>query len=263
MRSMFLAVVFLFGCAPSFACTIRFGNETSFLPFIEFHDNKWQGLTVELLQMLVQDIGCQLEFIPSPWLRSLKLIDKAELDVLAHLTYNTERETDFAFIGPHHLESIYLIATSGNFVGVTQLEQLRNYRTGLIALLNGAYYGDELALMLLDERTKDMFISIVSNQDKMLLLVNGRVQGVMDDIMAFNHWRTVTGKQVRHLRAVFKVYESPVYFGFNRKTLTINQLEQLAKAWQARFDDGTVQRILDKYQGTEPYLTLPPPNSLL
>lgn len=262
MRSMFLAVVFLFGCAPTFACTIRFGNETSFLPFIEFQNNKWQGLTVELLQMLVQDIGCQLEFVPSPWLRSLKLIEKAELDVLAHLTHNTEREEDFAFIGPHHLESMYLIATSGSFVGVTELEQLKNYRTGLIALLNGAYYGDKLALMLKDERTKNMFISIVSNQDKMLLMLNSRVQGVIDDIMAFNHWRKVNGEQVRQLRAVFKVYESPVYFGFNRKTITTTQLEQLAAAWQARFDDGTVQRILDKYQGAEYHLQLPPPNPL-
>ncbi len=263
MRSMVLVIAFLFGCAPTYACTIRFGNEVNFLPFIELHENQWRGLTVELLQMLVQDIGCQLEFIPSPWLRSLKLIEKAELDVLAHLTYTSEREADFAFIGPHHLESIYLVAAAGNFVGLTKLEQLKNYRTGLIAMLNGAYYGDELAAMLIHERTKNIFISIVSNQDKMLLLINGRVKGVMDDLTAFNHWRTVTGIHVRHFKPVFKVYESPVYFGFNRKTLTITQLEQLAAAWQARFDDGTVQGILDKYQGAEPHLTLPPPNPLL
>ncbi|GHG70321.1 hypothetical protein GCM10010919_20880 [Alishewanella longhuensis] len=177
MRPLVLAIAFIIGCFPAYSCTFRFGNEISFRPFIELQDNNWQGLTVELLQMLVQDVGCALEFIPSPWLRSLRLIEQGELDVLTHLTYNHERAARFAFIGPHHLESIYLVAVADAFPGVSSIGQLSSKGAGFIALLNGAYYGQELDAMMKHKRTQEFFIAIVSNQDKLLLLANGRVQG--------------------------------------------------------------------------------------
>ncbi|MDP2715117.1 ABC transporter substrate-binding protein [Rheinheimera sp.] len=249
---------------PGYSCNLRMGIETSFPPYIVQQGDSWRGLNVELLQLLVQDIGCELEFIHSPWLRSLKLIEQGELDVLSHLTYNTERSAQFAFIGPHQLESIYLVGSAEAFAGLTDISQLRRQgSTGIIALLNGAYYGDELDSILNDANNRSLFVFIRGNEDKLALLLNGRVHGLLEDITAFHYWKQAATLPAEQYQPLFKVYESLVYFGFNRKTLTAAQLQQLAAAWYKRYQDGSLQRIVARYQLADYRFSLPQPGSLL
>ena len=247
-----------------YSCNLRMGIETSFPPYIVQQGDSWRGLNVELLQLLVQDIGCELEFIHSPWLRSLKLIEQGELDVLSHLTYNTERSAQFAFIGPHQLESIYLVGSAEAFAGLTDISQLkRQGSTGIIALLNGAYYGDELDSILNDAKNRTRFVFIRGNEDKQALLLNGRVHGVLEDIVAYHYWKKQAGLSTVGLEPLFEVYQSPVYFGFNRHTLSPERLEQLAKAWQHLYDNGELGLIMQRYQLAEYQFSLPAPASLL
>ncbi|HEY9041333.1 MAG TPA: transporter substrate-binding domain-containing protein, partial [Rheinheimera sp.] len=178
MHYLTFYVVCLLLSLPSYSCVLRMGIETSFAPYIIQQDNSWRGVNVELLQRLVQEIGCELEFIHSPWLRSLRLIEQGELDVLSHLSYNDERSKSFAFIGPHQLEKIYLVGLPQAFSGLSSVSQLRKAGTsGIIALLNGAYYGEELESVLNDAKNRTRFVFIRGNEDKQALLLNGRVHG--------------------------------------------------------------------------------------
>ncbi|MFN3709103.1 MAG: substrate-binding periplasmic protein [Alishewanella aestuarii] len=253
---LFVLALIMAYTPPTSACSIRLGTETSFRPFIDFNDNNWQGVTIELLHMLVTDVGCQLDIIPSPWLRSLRLIERGELDVVVHMTYSLERSNQFYFIGPHHLEEIYLIGTAKVFAGITNVAQLKNYGSGTIAFLNGSYYGEEINNLINAKNSQKTFVPIVSNKDKISLLLNYRVDAVLEDIMAFMSWRNELGAQDTKLKPILKVYENPVYFGFNKKTISTTQFDQLANAWQARFEDGSIQRILDKYQVDDSHLKL-------
>lgn len=251
MRLIVLVMALLMAATPAAACSFRLGSELSFRPFIDFKNESWQGVTIELLQMLVKDIGCQLDIIPSPWLRSLRLVERGELDVLVHMTYSAERNKHFYFVGPHHLEEIYLVGAFNAFAGITQVEQLKSHSTGIVAYLNGSYYGKEIDEIINSKHSNSVFVAIVSNQDKISLLLNKRVEGVLDDIMAFTAWRDELAGQDKRLKPILKVYENPVYFGFNKKTVTAEQFAQLTQAWQLRFEDGSIQRILDKYQVDE------------
>jgi len=251
MRIVCFVMALLIASTPAVACSLRLGSEVSFRPFIDYKNDRWQGVTIELLQMLVTDIGCTLEIIPSPWLRALRLVERGELDVLVHMTYSAERNKHFYFVGPHHLEEIYLIGAFSAFAGITQVEQLKSHGTGMIAYLNGSYYGEELDEIINSKHSNSVFVAIVSNQDKISLLLNKRVEGVFDDIMAFTAWRDELAGQDNKLKPILKVYENPVYFGFNKKTVTAEQFAQLTKAWQLRFEDGSIQQLLDKYQVDE------------
>lgn len=260
MRRIIFAMALLMACTPAVACTIRLGSELSFRPFIVYKNDHWQGVTIELLQMLVEDIGCQLEIIPSPWLRALRLVERGELDVLVHMTYSTERNNHFYFIGPHHLEQIYLVGAKHAFAGVTNVQQLKKHGKGMIAYLNGSYYGEEMDKIINSKDSNSIFVAIVSNRDKISLLLNNRVEGVLDDLMAFTAWRDDLGEQNKTLKPILKVYENPVYFGFNKKTISADQFRKLAAAWQSRFADGSIQHIINKYQSDEYQLTLLEPD---
>ncbi|GGW57180.1 substrate-binding periplasmic protein [Alishewanella tabrizica] len=260
MRLVIIAMIFLITSTSAAACSLRLGSEVSFRPFIDHKNERWQGVTIELLQMLAEDIGCQLDIIPSPWLRALRLVERGELDVLVHMTYSAARSKEFYFIGPHHLEEIYLVGADNAFAGITDVAQLKNYSTGMIAFLNGSYYGQEIDDIISSHKSNNVFVPIVSNNDKILLLLNNRVDGVLDDIMAFIAWRDDMGRQDKNLKPILKVYETPVYFGFNKKTISKEQVEKLADAWQARFADGSIQQIIDKYQVGEHQLKLLKPD---
>lgn len=250
--------------APASACTWRMGIETSFAPYIMQQADSWRGLNVDLLARLAQELGCKLEFIHSPWLRSLKLIEQGELDVLSHLSYNQERSANFAFIGPHQLEIIYLVGIPQTFSGLTTISQLKQHGTsGIIALLNGAYYGDELDIILNDAKNRTRFVFIRGNEDKQALLLNGRVHGVLEDIAAYHYWKTRSELPTAAYLPLFEVHRSAVYFGFNRTTFSAEQLQQMAAAWQRLYDDGSLASIVSRYQLDEFRITLPPPAPLL
>ncbi len=249
---------------PSYSCVLRMGIETSFAPYIIQQDNSWRGVNVDLLQRLVQEIGCELEFIHSPWLRSLRLIEQGELDVLSHLSYNDERSKSFAFIGPHQLEKIYLVGLPQAFSGLSSVSQLRKAGTsGIIALLNGAYYGEALDAVLNDAKNRTRFVFIRGNEDKQALLLNGRVHGVLEDIAAYHYWKKQSELPTAAYVPLFPVYQSPVFFGFNRKTLSVIQLKQLEQAWQKLYAEGTLQAILQNYQLAEYHWQLPEPASII
>jgi polar amino acid transport system substrate-binding protein len=249
---------------PVFGCTLRMGIETSFAPYIIQQGDSWRGLNVDLLQRLAQEVGCDVEFIHSPWLRSLRLIEQGELDVLSHLTYNTERSSQFAFIGPHQLEIIYLVGQADAFPGLTTLAKLKRSGTsGIIALLNGAYYGDELDSILNDAKNRTRFVFIRGNEDKQALLLNGRVHGVLEDIAAYHYWKKQAELPTAAYEPLFEVYQSPVYFGFNRLTLGPQRLLQLAQAWKKLHQNGSLAKIAQRYQLDDYQFSLPEPASIL
>lgn len=261
-------LAFCFACLllslPASGCVLRMGIETSFAPYIIQQGSSWRGVNVELLQRLAQEVDCKLEFIHSPWLRSLRLIEQGELDVLSHLSYNDERSKSFAFIGPHQLEQIYLVGLAQAFSGLTSVSQLRKSGTsGIIALLNGAYYGEELDAVLNDAKNRTRFVFIRGNEDKQALLLNGRVHGVLEDIAAYHYWKKQSDLPTEAYLPLFPVYQSPVFFGFNRKTLSSIQLIRLQQAWQKLYADGTLQAILQRYQLADYQWQLPQPASIL
>lgn len=143
-----LAAMVLLCSASIQACVLRMAAETDFPPHLILREQGWQGQSVELLQLLAKEVGCELVFVNSPWLRSLAQLKSGELDLVSHLSYSDARKADFAFIGPHHIESIWLIGDPSKLPKIEQLNDLSDkVDLGRIAKLNGAYYGEQFELL--------------------------------------------------------------------------------------------------------------------
>ena len=229
-------------------CKLRMSAETDFPPHLIRQDQHWTGLSVELMQKLATQVGCELVFINSPWLRALQLSEAGELDVLSHLSFNAERQPHFAFIGPHHIEAIYLI-------GTPQLPQLQDLTElaetvdlGRIAALHGAYYGEQFAQLMHSPHFARQLVSISSIQDKLALLRANRVNAILEDISVLRYWQQHSYPQAEQYQPLLKVYESPVYFGFSKTSLTPSRIAELASAWQQLHEQGELTQIYQKYQ---------------
>lgn len=231
------------------ACVLRMAAETDFPPHLIFKDQGWQGQSVELLQLLAKEVGCELQFINSPWLRSLAQIKSGELDLVSHLSYSKERKSDFAFIGPHHIESIWLIGDPTKLPEVSSLKDLtQTVDLGRIAELNGAYYGEEFALFKQNPFFARQLVSISSIQDKLALLEAGRVNAILEDDSVLHYWQKHKYTNANKYHPLVLVYQSPVYFGFSKNTLSKPMLIKLQKAWQKLYEQGDITKVVQRYQ---------------
>ena len=202
---------------------LRMAAETDFPPHLILREQGWQGQSVELLQLLAKEVGCELVFVNSPWLRSLAQLKSGELDLVSHLSYSDTRKADFAFIGPHHIESIWLIGDPSKLPKIEQLNDLSD-KVDLerIAKLNGAYYGEQFELLEQKPFFARQLVSISSIQDKLALLEAGRVNAILEDQSVLHYWQTHQYKNAKNYQALVLVYQSPVYFGFSKTTLSLS-----------------------------------------
>lgn len=241
----------------AYSCVLRMAAETNFPPYLMLKEQNWQGQTVELAQLLATEVGCELQIVNVPWLRALAQIKSGEVDLVSHLSYSDARKNDFAFIGPHHIESMWLIGDPTKLPKVTTLKDLsEDVDLGRIAELIGAYYGEEFALLKQNPFFARQLVSISSIQDKLALLEAGRVNAILEDDSVLYYWQTQGYKNARHYQPILPIYESPVYFGFSKKTLSKPMLIRLQNAWQTLYDRGEVEkRLKGKQSKTSKALT--------
>lgn len=204
---------------------------------------------MELARLLAAEVGCDLQFVDIPWLRSLAQIKSGELDMVSHMSYSQARRRDFAFVGPHHIESMWLIGNPDKLPKVSALKDLsHDVDLGRIAELNGAYYGEEFALLKQNPFFARQLVSISSIQDKLALLEAGRVNAILEDGSVLHYWQSQKYKNAEKYQPLLLVYRSPVYFGFSKKSLSRAMLVKLQKAWQRLYDQGVIEKTVKRYQ---------------
>lgn len=231
------------------ACVLRMAAETNFPPYLLLKDQSWQGQTVELAQLLATEVGCELQLVDIPWLRALAQIKTGELDFVSHLSYSDARKKDFSFVGPHHMESMWLIGDPAKLPKFKALKDLgENVDLGRIAELIGAYYGEEFALLKQNPFFARQLVSISSIQDKLALLEAGRVNAILEDDTVLHYWQNQKYKNAEKYHPLVLVYQSPVYFGFSKNTLSKPMLIKLQKAWQKLYEQGDITKVVQRYQ---------------
>ena len=241
-------------------CKLRMSAETDFPPHLIKQNQQWGGLSVELMQKLATKVGCELEFINSPWLRAIQQSEAGELDILSHLSFNPQRQQHFAFIGPHHIEAIYLIGEAEKLPQLHELTELtENIDLGRIAALHGAYYGEQFNQLMQSANFARQLVNISSIQDKLALLRANRVNAVLEDISVLRYWQQHHYPQAGQYQPLLKVYESPVYFGVSKTALTAKQIAELANAWQQLHAQGELTPIYQKYQINNAAQLIPSP----
>lgn len=229
-------------------CQLRFAAENDFPPHLIKADRGWRGQSVELLQALADQVGCQLVFENSPWLRSLLQLKDGELDVVSHVYKTPVREQDYYFIGPHHIEAIWLIGRPQDFPDVRTLADTIDLSPKKrIAVLNGAYYGEPFNALRRDPHFAEQLVPISSIQDKLALLTAGRVDAILEDSSVLSFWQQRQSKQAHLYQPLVLVYQAPVYFALSKRSISPELFSKLETAWQTLVINQQVATIQKQY----------------
>ncbi|WP_163833839.1 substrate-binding periplasmic protein [Spartinivicinus ruber] len=102
---------------------------------------QWQGMSIELTEVLFNEVSCTPVYIKSPWKRSFILLKSGKLDMMTNLSITEDRKAFLHFIGPQRDETIVLVVHKDSHYHINSHADLAKlpHKVGFEI---GAYYGE-------------------------------------------------------------------------------------------------------------------------
>lgn len=245
MKAIFLLILFLSSCS-LFACDLTVRLE-EYSAQSQIKHNKWQGLDVELTQLLLDEAKCRYTFEALPWGRSLKLLADGQIDMMLTVSKTPERTAYAHFIGPQRQETLVFASKQMNNE-VSSFDKL--FALPLpFAVQRGAFYGEAFEHALnRDPSRKQQVIFVTDNQSKVALLKSNRISGYLEAklniIFEMEHVDELADLQIHPL----VVNQAPVYYAFSKKSVSKRTLIKLSEAYYRLKKQNKFKKLLAKYQ---------------
>jgi len=246
MRILLLVTILLISSYAN-SCTITVRLEQFTSQAVKLNNNQWQGLDIELIAALLDEVNCTFEIIELPWARAIAMLKTGELDMMLNMSKTAEREAQFQFIGPVNEELIVLATLRDKPVVMNSFKDILKLEKP-IALQRGAYYGQEIADLLAQEKYKDKFIQVIGNKTKIELLKMGRISGFFEakQNILFSVKSDEDFKNVWY--HPFVIHHNYVYYAFSKTSVSGELLEKLRLAHKRLIAKKTLSKIHQIYQ---------------
>jgi polar amino acid transport system substrate-binding protein len=238
----------LFVNPKAWSCNLSIGLSSDFPPYhAKAPGQNWQGVTVDLAQILVEQAGCSLNIVELPWARSIKLLESGEIQLISHFTYTEERAKYTQFLGPHHIETIAFIANKNLNQDVQTPDKLAQF-SGKIGITRGDQFGDEFdKYVLKNELVNDKLVDIRNNNDRVAMLLVSRLDGIFYDEMSSQLMLAANPRINKKYAVRFTLQGSPVYWGVSFRYVSADVREKLNQAWLFMLENKMIEPVYKKY----------------
>jgi polar amino acid transport system substrate-binding protein len=246
MLSLLLCLFFV--TQKVWSCNLSIGLSNDFPPYHAKEPGKdWQGVSVDLTKILVEQAGCSLSIIELPWARSIKLMESGEIQLISHFTYTLERAKYAQFLGPHHIEKITFIAKN-NFDKEVNTPSLLPLFSGQIGITRGDEFGDEFDQYVLHhDLVNSKLVDIKNNRDRVAMLLIDRLEGIFYDELSAQYLLTTNPRLNKKYSVRFTLQGSPVYWGVSYRYVSADLRQALNQAWVFMLEHKMIEPVYQKY----------------
>jgi polar amino acid transport system substrate-binding protein len=205
-------------------------------------DGALHGFAVEVLQAVMGDLGCEIQFRPRPWRRQLQEIQIGESDI-AMEAYYTEERSEFAYFSDAYSPSqVKLWIQSDHPLPGSNIGTLLE-KGFLFGITKDFYYGPEFEPYRQHSNIQPVLVENL-NYAK---LQKGRINGFLGDWLA-----TTWGLKQQHLEHKIKIapitiYSAPAFFMFSKQSIKPSFVAAFNHALRQMKKRGDYQRLLDSY----------------
>lgn len=233
-NSYFFAMLFLlFNCpvnAKNFDCEnpLILSSTTDWYPYIYMSpEGVSMGADIELLRIILKEIGCELKVVHFPERRSLFELKKGNVDIGLGASFNKERAQAYWYSNQYRHE-VNQFAYRTNDRNISESTNIKNIIESdkIIAINLAGWYGEEIEKAKADSNNF-IYSDTVSKRLKMLNFE--RVDIVIDDSIVLCHeLHRLPFPQITIHPSV--LYDTPIYFLFNKKTVSKSFIDKFNKA---------------------------------
>jgi His/Glu/Gln/Arg/opine family amino acid ABC transporter permease subunit len=221
---------------------VRVGTEGTYPPFT-YVDPRTQQLTgydIEVIKAVADEAGWQLKFVQSPFDAIFPALDSQRIDVIANqITINPERQARYLFSTPYTF-SHGVIVTAEDTDDITSLADLKGRVTAESETSNWSQVARDAGAQV---KSVEQFAQAVE------LLRQGRVDALVNDNIAVLDYIASTGADDIKIAGDAGDEISKQALAFRPGDADLR--DQADEALATLADDGTLQKISEKYFGAD------------
>ncbi len=222
------------------AAELRIVTE-EFPPYNYFENGKLTGISTEVVQAVLKEVGAETEIEVYPWARAYKVASEHKNVLIYSIGRIKEREELFNWVGviaPCNLCLFKLKERKD--INIQVLEDARKYEIGVLR--------EDMCLQYL--LNKGFVIKTVTNADEnsIRMLMKNRVDLIPFDELGFAYKIKILGFNPSDFEKIFFLEElsGGLYMAFSKQT-SENLTEKFRNALDRIKADGTYNLIINKY----------------
>jgi polar amino acid transport system substrate-binding protein len=211
-------------------------------PFQFEQGGKIVGFDVDLVDLVAKELGVKQAIIDTPFegIQSGEDLNARKCDIAAAaMTITPERQEKIAFSDPYFDANQALLVRKGS--GIESLEDLQGQTLGVQSGTTGKMYAEENAQGAELKDYEDLALQLTS-------VKNGQVPAAINDIPVLLDF----AKENPDVEVAAQ-FETGEQYGFGMKKGTSQELQAVVnRVIQRAKDDGTYERLYEKWFGTKP-----------
>ncbi|MBF0205453.1 MAG: transporter substrate-binding domain-containing protein [Oligoflexia bacterium] len=209
--------------------------------FINSTTNKLEGLGVEIVQALLDELNIKTEIQVYPWARAYAMATKDKNILIFSLKRTSDREDLFKWVGEVAKHQVYFFALKSSLILETNnLDDLKKHKVGVI------FEGANAKRL-----ESDGFINIEKSKIRghnWSKLKNKRIDLWFTDFFSVNHILKMAGDSPREVKIIHlheKLSKDYLYIAFSKQTddMVVNKFKQ---AYETIKQNGKINKILEK-----------------
>jgi polar amino acid transport system substrate-binding protein len=215
--------------------------------FIGF-GRKIQGLDIELINLVAEELNCDVEYKQESWGNLLSLLKAGEIDFVLGASITEERKAFAHFSEPYRSEEFQLYIRADEehkYRQATVADFVRgNHKLGTIGEY---YYGEELSGLMDDDKFAKLFKPAFMGEINLARLIDGDIDGFLEDsfVGASLIRRKGLDKYIAAHQA--KISTGDVYVMFSRSAVKPEVVSEFNSALRAIKSNGAYDRLVTKY----------------
>lgn len=215
-------------------------------------DGKIVGIDADLIRETLHFMGYKVKFRKMPFARGLAYLKSGDIDILSGVFIKPDRRV-YAFFSEAVFSNrnvLFQATSSYQKWNFQQLSDLKGsgFRLGVQI---GVSYGNDFDVLLKDTDFVRQLHPVGERIQLLKMTAKGRIDGFIADELTGKYEISQLGMSEQILMSkviVSEMEDEPVGVAFSKKTVSPGFVDLFNKAQQKMIDDGTTQRILEKYR---------------
>lgn len=234
---------------PTPSCVLKLGYE-AWEPYQYTNlDNKAAGLDIELLQAVLDKMGCTMQTQQGSWTELMAAVKSGELDMLAGASQTEARRIFANFSDPYRTEQFTLFIRSADSASYPQTTLtdfiLAGHKVGIIS---DYFYGDDLAEMAGQDAYKANFVEASLGELNVARLLDGDIDGMLEDSFVARSMLKRKGLEKQIGPHSITLASSDVFVMFSKVAVPAERVQAFNQALMQIRQDGSYQQIVGRYQ---------------
>lgn len=190
---------------------------------------QWVGLGVDRMRTLLNEAGCNVQFVKMPWKRSLVSLADGHLDGMINVNYTPERARKFWFLWYGHMENTVLVMRRDDSYHPHTFKDILNM-PGKITYETGDLFGPPLMSAIEHNAAFQKKLAPLTETNQYNMLTYKRVEAVLD--MEENaRYQLATNPAWSSLVMVPLVVSSvPDFMAFSKASISLELFRRLEAA---------------------------------